>query len=175
MEEQTAAAALAYPFTVMDAALGEFLRVVAANDGAEWQWKQRTSGSSIHAIMQGKTEILRILVRSMSTSRSSLVLEAAIPSFDKWNDGMRLFQRFEAWVEQDQARLRSLMYRPDEDDAQITKTRGKPGPQRLKANVWAREQAAQGKTIDEMLPEYSRQRPRLSLAEAREALRKALD
>jgi hypothetical protein len=92
MSEQTAAAVLPYPFAVMDAALGEFLHAEADREGAQWRWTLRTSGSSVHTIMQGEIEVFRVLLRAMSASRSSLVLESAAPSFDKWNDGIRLFQ-----------------------------------------------------------------------------------
>lgn len=49
----------------------------------------------------------------------------------------------------------------------------KRGPRPLKINEWARQEAAAGKTIDDILPEYARRR-KMNPVEARELLRKAL-
>jgi hypothetical protein len=49
----------------------------------------------------------------------------------------------------------------------------RPGPAELAVNRWAREQTAQGKTVDDLLPEYI-QRRGLDAVTARELLRKAV-
>jgi hypothetical protein len=60
-----------------------------------------------------------------------------------------------------------------ERKARTTKGRKRPGRKTEKINDWARARHAAGATIDELLPEYARQR-KMNLVEARELLRHAI-
>lgn len=56
----------------------------------------------------------------------------------------------------------------------VSKKRGaRPGPKGDATNIWAREEAAKGKTISQILPEYARRR-KMDPIDARDLLRKAL-
>jgi hypothetical protein len=64
---------------------------------------------------------------------------------------------------------------PTGDTAPPVSVRRAPrrGPKELPENIWARDEAAKGKTISELLPEYARRR-KMNPVDARELLRKAL-
>jgi hypothetical protein len=83
MSERDVGAVFAFPFAVIDAALGEFLRAEAARDGTQWRWAQRTSGSSTHTIVQGGTEVFSILVRTMSAIREKARALGIVPTAPK--------------------------------------------------------------------------------------------
>jgi hypothetical protein len=151
-------------YNVLDAWLFEyFLRL---NINPEVTREFFTSGSNQYILTLGDTELLRIRLLTLDTQRTIII---GYVSDDRVGASLAdVIDRFRDWYK------RQMQPADTATERAIVANRGKPGPQRLKVNEWAREQARQGKTIDEILPEYARRR-RMKTSEARELLRKALD
>jgi hypothetical protein len=97
------AAVIDQPFTVIDAALGEFF-LNYLTENARWRWSRRTGGSSVHRLTtKDGTELFHIIARSMASNETSLVLGGVAESLTMPEFGNAILSQFWAWLCQDQA------------------------------------------------------------------------
>lgn len=197
---QPIAAVVDVPWEAVDAALDIFIH--ERLEGFSYRRTPRTSGSADHVVLLDRAQYATIRVRALVEQRTHITLHfgAAIETLDenpqrvaKASFILQLW-RFINWLAEDQEvdmptlRAQTISMRQElpamphdvERAMQEAMARKRRGPAPAPHNAWARSQARQGATVDDLLDDYMRLRgddPQDADArrKAREALRKTIE
>jgi hypothetical protein len=183
------------PYIVADAMLGSVLEELAEPPTRTWVWQPLTHGSSRHRVRQRGRNYLLFSVYAIANERTEITLDvhaldylidrAKAPTI--FTEAMQIatetaqtmLSHFCSIIVDENANRQAGIEEMYRELSVLLPEPKRPGPKPKSYTRWAREQARAGRTIDDMLDEYMRQRGRdpadqEQRARSRDVLRRTL-